>query len=61
MDVVIDLVSKKMLLVISPNERELERIQYFNNLQKIFYYKSINFNIEKDMWDQLANYIPMQF
>ena len=26
MDVVIDLVSKKMLLVISPNERELERI-----------------------------------
>ena len=61
MDVVIDLVSKKMLLVISPNERELERIQYFNNLQKIFYYKSINFNIEKDMCDQLANYIPMQF
>lgn len=61
MDVVIDLVSKKMLLVISPNERELERIQYFNNLQNFFYYKSINFNIEKDMWDQLANYIPMQF
>ena len=61
MDVVIDLVSKKMLLVISPNERELERIQYFNNLQIFFYYKSINFNIEKDMWDQLANYIPMQF
>ena len=61
MDVVIDLVSKKMLLVISPNERELERIQYFNHLQKKIYYKSINFNIEKDMWDQLANYIPMQF
>ena len=61
MDVVIDLVSKKMLLVISPNERELERIQYFNNLQNFFYYKSINFIIEKDMWDQLANYIPMQF